>query len=103
MDVVEEPETTVVSAPVPQFKPKPPLQLPELESLGRRLSVEGPAATQPPPAPAPPKQAEQVKPAPAPPSTGSETASAARPGATKSEAAKEDAKDNAKDAAAAEA
>lgn len=53
----EKPKTKIAAAvPVPRRKPKPPKLLPELETLGRRLSVQSPdEAAQPvaPPKPAP--------------------------------------------------
>ncbi|MDA1091626.1 MAG: TonB family protein [Proteobacteria bacterium] len=43
----EKPETKITAAPIPKRKPKRPNLLPEMETLGRRLSVQGPAeATQ---------------------------------------------------------
>ncbi|MEE8334510.1 MAG: TonB family protein [Alphaproteobacteria bacterium] len=38
-------ETEIVAAPVPRRRPKRPSLLPEMETLGRRLSVQGPTKT----------------------------------------------------------
>lgn len=64
----EEAETPTseiaATVPVPKRKPKPPKLLPELETLGRRLSVQGPdeadqaAAAKPTPASAAPQDAK---------------------------------------------
>ena len=48
----EQPNTEIAAVPVPKIKPKPPNILPELEPLGRRLSVQGPDETTPPVGPA---------------------------------------------------
>ncbi len=53
----EKPKTKIAAVPAPKRKPKPPNLLPEMETLGRRLSVQGPDETVQP--------AEPAKPAPA--------------------------------------
>ncbi len=44
-------ETKTAAAPIPRRKPKPPNLMPEMESLGRRLSVQGPPEAAPTKAP----------------------------------------------------
>ena len=39
----KKPETKIAAAPAPKRKPKRPNLLPEMETLGRRLSVQGPS------------------------------------------------------------
>lgn len=41
----EKPKTKIAAAPAPRRKPKRPNLLPEMETLGRRLSVQGPTET----------------------------------------------------------
>lgn len=41
----KKPETKIAAAPAPKRKPKRPNLLPEMETLGRRLSVQGPTDT----------------------------------------------------------
>ena len=53
----EKPNTEIAAVPVPKIKPKPPNILPELEPLGRRLSVQGPDQAAPPVEPAKPPPA----------------------------------------------
>jgi protein TonB len=50
----ETPTTKIAAVPVPRRKPTPPSPLPELETLGRRLSVQGPEETTQPAEPAKP-------------------------------------------------
>ena len=59
----KKPETKIVAVPVPKRKPKRANLMPEMETLGRRLSVQGPdeadqAAAKPTPASAAPQDAE---------------------------------------------
>lgn len=53
---VKIPEQKVAAAPVPRRKPDRPLTMPEMETLGRRLSVQGPVETAAPTAPAEPPE-----------------------------------------------
>jgi TonB family protein len=42
VEQAKKPETIIAAAPTSKRKPKPPALMPELETLGRRLSVQGP-------------------------------------------------------------
>jgi len=57
----KKPETKIAAVPVPKRKPKRTIVLPEMETLGRRLSVQGPAETTRPAAQAKPSPANAVR------------------------------------------
>lgn len=57
-------EAKTAAAPIPRSKPNPPTPMPEMETLGRRLSVQGPAETPSPKAPSKPSSKPSAKPSP---------------------------------------
>ena len=57
IEEAKKPETKIAAVPAPRRKPKRTNPLPEMETLGRRLSVQGPAETTRPTAQAKPSRA----------------------------------------------
>jgi protein TonB len=57
----KKPKSKVAAVPAPRLKPRRPNLMPEIETLGRRLSVQGPAETPRPPTRANPSRSEAAR------------------------------------------